>query len=247
MCVKASAKTTSSTTINYFFLLLRIIILIALVVGIYSGWKAIHNPRLFPVKVIKVQASFQHVNQQVLEQTISPYMTASFFGLNVSQLQAQLLQMPWIANAQIQRIWPATIVIKITEQQPVARWGQNSLINSAGEIFTPPATTFPASLPILNGINNQAGIVWQNYQQMSTILAPLKLNIAELDVNAREAIRLVLNSGTEILLGRNDTISHLQRFVNIYPKIFHSAEGNAQTVDLRYDNGLAITWRNKIK
>ncbi len=54
---------------------------------------------------------------------------------------------------------------------------------------------------------------------------------------------LLLNNGTKILIGRKDSLPRLQRFVKVYPEIFKTPQAQAESIDLRYDNGLSVKWQ----
>ncbi len=226
---------------------IRLLLVIAVAMGLLWGWYIAKDPDRFPIRSIKVQATYQHVDRLSLENIIMPYVNHGFFNLNTSHLQKQLLELPWLADAKIHRIWPDTIVIKLTEQQAAAKWGNISLINADGQIFTPALNTFPSGLPVLNGPDNEVEQLWQYYREMSAILAPLGLKIKELNLNARQALNLILTDDTQILLGRTHAEDRLKQFASVYKKIFTSSKVSARTVDLRYDNGLAISWRNNIQ
>ena len=228
------------------FLLFRILIILALIIGFYWAWLTLKNPDIFPIKTVEVQASYKHIDKITLGKIILPYVSQGFFNLNIEQLQQQLLQMPWIENVEVNRIWPATVHITVSEQQAVARWGNNALINAQGVIFNPAPDTFPNNLPVLTGDNpTQVKQLWNDYQQMTTILSPIGLHIAELDMDARQALTLILTNGAQILLGQENALAHLQRFVSVYPKIFTNPSLYAKSVDLRYDHGMAIHWQKK--
>lgn len=231
---------------NIIHQLFRIALIAVLIGGGFYGWSLITNPQVFPIRYIKIYASFQHVQRDLLQQTILPYVNVSFFQLNTQQLQQSLEQIPWVADAEIERDWPDTISIKINEQQAAARWAAGGLINTQGQLFSAPDSSTNAQLPLLNGPPGQASVAWQYYQQASALLSSLKLAISSLDMTARHALRITLTDGTIILTGQDDIWTHLQRFIRVYPKIFTDPNLKAQIIDLRYDNGLAITWRNKL-
>lgn len=50
-------------------------------------------------------------------------------------MQASVQNLSDISQAEVRRIWPATVLINVSAQKPVARFGNNSLINAYGEIF----------------------------------------------------------------------------------------------------------------
>ena len=80
------------------------------------------------------------------------------------------------------------------------------------------------------------------YQQASTILAPLNLQVVEMRLNSDNDWQVVLNNGLKVQLGQNEILTRLQRFVKVYPKVFANGKKKAKTVDLRYANGMAIRW-----
>lgn len=224
--------------------ILRMLVLGALVASAIWGWLVIRDPERFPITQVAVEATYQHVEPQALRQIIQPYLQEGFFAVDVSALQEQILQLPWVATADIERVWPAKLVVKIQEQKPVAQWGKQALLNDKGVIFTPPPATMPNDLPHLSGPDQQASMLWQTYLAMVNQLAPLGLSVTKLEQDDRGAYQLQLSDDTWILLGRNDAMKRLTRFVSFYPKIFTSPEQSANKIDLRYDNGIAITWQN---
>lgn len=227
----------------YFIWLLRIIIIAGFVFVGMRTWSLLKNPNFMPIKTVKIDASYQHLNPQNLQDIIAPYVSTGLFSVDVENLKRQLLQQPWIYNVLIRRVWPDELEIQIDEQQTVAIWNKTELVNVEGDVFIPPIKTFPQGLPLFQGPDGQQQIVLQQYQQFSGILAPLHLTINEIHLNPRHSWQLKLNDGTTLLLGRGDVIPRLNRFVAIYPKIFTDPHQQAQKVDLRYSNGLAVEWK----
>ena len=221
----------------------QLLVAAAVIISLVWGWHMIRDPDQFPIKVVKVQADYQHLNHDAIAQQILPFADRGFFNLNGRELTRQLQQSPWVADVDIHRVWPDTIIIKITEQQAVAQWGKQALVNTEGKIFMPPVNTFPAKLPLLNGADNQVATLLQYYRDMSGILAPLKLTISELDANDRQALNLILNNGTKVFLGRTDPVQRLQRFAKVYHEIFTATDTQAESVDLRYENGISVKWQ----
>ncbi|NOY72566.1 MAG: hypothetical protein GXP14_09350, partial [Gammaproteobacteria bacterium] len=70
----------------------------------------------------------------------------------------------------------------------------------------------------------------------------LSLRIAWLEQDERHAIKLGLNRGTSLLLGRKNEMLRLKRFVDVYKKSFKEKSRGMDRVDLRYSNGFAVQW-----
>lgn len=217
------------------------ILLLFLLIAIISAWLYLRNSKHFPIKSVRIEAPFVHTNQVVLEGQLKPYTTNGFFSINVDKLRKMLLRDPWIANVSIRRVFPKSLIIQISEQQAIARWGDNAILNANGKIFTPPINTIPTNLPMLYGPQDEIDQVWSMYQNINKKLVPLNLKITELGLNARHAWRMVLNTGTQVVLGRMNVDKRIARFVTIYPKII-AGKPAPKSIDLRYNNGLAINF-----
>lgn len=224
------------------FSLVRWFLLIGIVVAVYFGWQTLRNPENFPIEIVKVEATYQHINSKTFQAMISPFVKSSFFGINTSGLKKELLTLPWVYSVSIKRIWPATIFVKIVEQQPIARWNDRALINIHGEIFQISSQPLLANLPLLTGSDDQAANILNNYRQLAAALVPLKLGIIHLDLDARGSWHATLSNNIEIIIGHADMIKRWQRFISAYPKLFADPQKVARSIDLRYPNGMAIQW-----
>lgn len=245
--MSSASRTSSSTATGLSFRIYRVcqwLVIIAVIVGGIWAWQLLRQPDRFPVQSVKIEASWHHVNRQAVQQLIMPYVLArGFFSLDVNGIRQKLMQMPWVAEAKVQRVWPGTLVIKITEQRAMARFGDKALLNEKGQLFYPPLTSFPSGLPVLRCQPDKLTKVWEYYQQINQIIAPLGLTTRELDLTRRHSVTLVLSNGTRLFLGHTQIFYRLKRFVVVYPQIFVSKEAHAESVDLRYENGLTVKWR----
>jgi cell division protein FtsQ len=75
-------------------------------------------------------------------------------GVNLAQARKRLLAHPWIAEAELSREIPSRILIRITEQRPLAviDLGRKFLINEAGIIFKEMDAHDPPDLPVVQGL-----------------------------------------------------------------------------------------------
>ena len=75
-------------------------------------------------------------------------------SLNLKTIREKLLANPWIADADVRRIFPKTIDIRIKEQKPMAvlDFGKQFLINTSGVIFKEARASEATGLPLMTGI-----------------------------------------------------------------------------------------------
>jgi len=210
-------------------------------------WATITDPRLLPIKQVEVQGPFTHVNAQRVRDAAAPYLTGNFFTVDVHRLQRAVEALPWVRHAEVRRAWPEAVHIGVTEQVAVARWGEDAMVNEAGEIFQPPRTSYPADLPELRGPQGSGKTVVSAYKDMSAMLAPLSLHIAGVHLDERRAWSLELDNGMQLVLGRGDGYGRLLKFVRFYRRALQDRAAQVDRVDLRYSNGFAVRWKQTEK
>lgn len=201
-----------------------------------------------PISQVSVRGELSYISQQAVQQRIAPFVASSFFTVDLAAMRNELEQMPWIAHAEVRRIWPDQIAIELEEQLPVARWGDGALLNNQGQAFTPRELANYENLPQLFGPQRAQQEVMQQYQLLSQLLRPLGFSVARLEL--RERGSWFLNTGVnstgqsiELLLGRDHILEKMRRFVAVYEKTLKPQIANIARVDLRYANGLAVGWR----
>ncbi|TIH09746.1 cell division protein FtsQ/DivIB [Pseudomonas leptonychotis] len=199
-----------------------------------------------PIATISVEGDLSYVNQQAVQQRIAPYADASFFSVDLLSMRRELESMPWIASAQVRRVWPDQLVVRLEEQLPIARWGDEALLNNQGEAFAPLELANYPHLPQLYGPKRAQQQVMQQYQVISQMLRPLGFSVARLELRERGSWFLSTGQGIELLLGRDHLVEKMRRFTAIYDKALKAQQTNIARIDLRYANGLAVAWREPV-
>ncbi len=216
-----------------------------LLAGIYAGWRAAHNPWMLPIQQVVVEAGDLHVSQADLQRLIYENLEGNLLSLNELRLKKGLLQLPWVENVSIRRVWPGKLIVKMAEQTPVARWGHSQLLNRDLELFSPPIDTFPSNVPSLFGPAKSEHTLWKQYQILNQRFAPLKLQVISLQLSPRRSWSFLLSNDVEVIWGREDLEPRLERLVRLYPKLIAERPDSLALIDLRYPNGLAIKWKDE--
>src|SRR3990167_483549 len=197
----------------------------------------------FPINTVKITAIYHHVSRQQMEDILSEALSHnSFFTLPVQQLRVQLQSLPWAKTIRIERIWPDTLKINLVENNPVAIWNDEMLMED-GQLFNAGGGDLDVSLPHLRGPHNQQQEVLQVYQKMSKILSMDGFYIASLEKRDNQAWELILGNGIRIHLGKRDLDEKIIRFCKAYPAVFSGKLESVVSVDLRYPRGMAVKWR----
>lgn len=215
-----------------------------LTVIVLSGYllNSYDNPDRFPIHYVKVYG-VRNVDRQEVEKLIMPLVKRGFFSLDVEGVKDRLLQLPWVSQTIVRRVWPNQVIIAISEKKPVARWNESSLLSLSGELFQPAVNTIPNDLPQLKGPEGEHIQMMQYYERVNQILTPLHTKISCLELTPDMVWILSLNNGIKMTIGYKEILTRLQHFVKVYPKIIGNRIEQVEYVDLRYSNGLAVRWK----
>ena len=133
-------------------------------------------------------------------------------------------------------------MVRITEQQGVARFGKHGVLNGDGNIFYPDAKTIPTNLPQLNGTDDQSQVLLNFYRSADLLAKLLDLTVISVSENAEQSWQLTLSNQIVVMLGHDDPLDRFKRFVVVYPKIVKLSTHPMVSADLRYPNGIAVQY-----
>lgn len=193
-----------------------------------------------PVSNVRVESAQRFVTEEELRNLISRYLGTSFFAFDVTEAKQSLEQHPWIRRVSAKKVWPDALVLDIQEEVAIARWGDGQLINQFGEIFEPSGRQRTAGLPLLVGSEGEQHRVMEQYRAVSQQLFSVGLRATSLSLSPRGNWTLILNGSMSVTLGRDKIIERLARFIELYQSSELMAFEKLASVDLRYDNGIAV-------
>lgn len=199
----------------------------------------------FPVKRVAIHGNFVHVSREHVSSAIEPYASVGFFRVDLDAIKTELETLDWVYSANVRRVWPDGLVVKIVEQAPIARWGDNALINRAGGVFAPKDMHQVGDLPLLRGPERSAGALMHNYREFTQLLRPLGVGLKALEMDAKGAFTVYVGDGIPVILGTHQIMDKMRRFAWVYGAKLSQNMKDVERVDLRYANGLAVKWKPK--
>jgi len=219
----------------------RGLFLLAGAIAVYLAARAAMSSTLFPLRTVSVVGDLHHVSREAIRAGLAGRVSGNFFAANLDTLRGALEQVPWVRRAAVRREWPDHIQIRIEEHVPMARWTDQRLVNTYGELFN---GDLESPLPLLGGPPGAERQVAARYAAFDALLAPLGTGVAQLVLSPRHAWQIKLASGTTIELGRErprePAEARLERFVAAYPQVVADLGHPVDHVDLRYPNGFAV-------
>lgn len=198
----------------------------------------------FALGSIRVVGDVGHVTVPQVIAALQGRVQGTFFSVDIDAIRGLFETLPWVRRAEVRRLWPDGLEVRLEEHVPLARWGQardGRLVNTYGEPFR---GRVEAPLPLFSGPAGSEALVARRYAEFRGALRPLGAEPRAVLLSARYAWQLELSSGLTVKLGRDrdkdDVVERLARFVAVYPYTVAKAPRRVEYVDLRYPNGFAV-------
>ncbi|WP_194756278.1 cell division protein FtsQ/DivIB [Aliidiomarina indica] len=222
-----------------------LVIVLGLVFGSYQLLRIVTDAEQVPLEGVILHGERQHTTDGEIRDAILAGEVGSFFTADVDDIRERIEQLPWIYSASIRKEWPGRLRIYVVEQQPVAVWNQNYVMNQQGDVFSADAEAIRGQVPLLEGPESAHQDVLEQYRQMSELLRIADMRITRVQLSERYSLRVWLDNDIELRLGREARLERIQRFMDLYPVIQSESSKPVKYADLRYDTGIAIGWRDK--
>jgi cell division protein FtsQ len=200
-----------------------------------------------PVRSIVIDGPFQRVAAVEVEQAARSALKGGFVSADLEKLREAVEALAWVDRARVQRLWPDRVRVEVVEQQAAARWGEDGLLNTRGELFATGVRHVPPELPRLDGPEGSHSQVAQRYLAIQGRLVEQGMRVAALRLDARGAWELDLSNGVTVRLGRRQVDERMERFVLVGAQVISGQAAKIQYIDMRYSNGFSIGWRRDRK
>ena len=204
------------------------------------GW--ITRLSAFDYREVVVTTPLARASGAHLEAVIRSELRGTFFTMDLDAARASLGRVPWVRAVALRRQWPRRLEIEVDEHQPLARWNDNALVNTRGEVFT---ASWAGDLPEFSGPEGQSAVMAERYREWGALLAPLALRLRGLRLSARGGWQLQTaddKGPLKLDVGRDDVSGRLARFIAVYARtvgVLVRTGKPVDHVDLRYRNGFA--------
>ncbi|MGD9888681.1 MAG: cell division protein FtsQ/DivIB [Halothiobacillaceae bacterium] len=226
---------------------LHLLVLAGMVWAIVWGWRAIHDPWNFPLRVVKVDGELQHLKPQAVQTAVDERLQGSFFGVDLPIVLRGLTDLAWIKDARVRREWPDKLHLWVEEHKPLALWRGDAVLTADGSLIYPEGKREDdqklSKLPALSGADGREMALWNELNRLGGLLEPTGLRVVALREDQRGSQTLLLEHGLSLRLGREDVEKRLQRFLAVFPKTLAGRIGEVEEVDLRYANGFSVRMR----
>jgi len=191
----------------------------------------------FALREVRIGNELKHVTREQIEDVVRREVRGSFFTINLATARASFERLPWVRGVNVRRQWPARLDVVLEEHVPLARWGAAALVNTQGEVFQ---AAYDGELPLFVGPEGAAREIAIQYRYFQRGLAAMGETPVQVQVTARRAWQVKLQSGLLLELGRENIEARFSRFVALHDQTIGRLERRIDYVDLRYANGFAV-------
>lgn len=210
------------------------------IIATLNGWLADER---WPITQLSVHSRFKYVTEAEVRAAVAPGVRTGFFAVNLDVIKASVEQLPWVASAEVRKHWPDRIEVRVTEREPIAHWGAERLLGSDGVIFAASKDMLPEHLPRLGGPDAHATEVWERHRHLAVRMQTIGIDIIATQLNERGAWSAITADHAEVVLGRDQPMQRLERFVAALSRLPESERARIARADLRFANGFAVVWR----
>ncbi len=198
--------------------------------------------RSLPVERIVVSGKLENLQEEALRAALASELGDGLVFLDLAELRAHLEDLPWVYQAQLRRKFPGTLEVRVVEQMPIARWGDEAFLNHEARIIQVTDAGRWADLPVLRGPADSEARLMAHYRRLRQALAPLNLAPVSLVEDDFGQLRAALDNDLILEFGDHDFNDRLQRFERLWQAELAEAPLPVRSVDLRYAEGAAVAF-----
>jgi cell division protein FtsQ len=230
----------------------------------FAAWAAIRwvvRLPVFNLRAIQVEGDVNRNSVASLRANALPQLQGSFLSMNLQTGRAAFEAVPWVRQAQLQRVWPMRLKVKLEEHRAAAYWeartdgadsateatAERALVNSFGEVFQANlGDVEDETLPVLAGPADAAGSMLLMWRALTPAAQALNESIERLDLSGRGSWRAKLASGAVVELGRGsapEVVERFGRFTHSITQVTATYRSPLLSADLRHADGYAVRLR----
>jgi len=226
--------------------------------GIYIGVDRLNNAPDFEVKEVKVSGN-KYVSKNEILAIAKVETRKNMFAVKLKDVQSRLKGNPQFRAATVNRVFPGTVEISVTERDPVAYLGENKLYQTdADGIIFPAIKSFfhGKRLYTFTGINLTLSEVGKKTSSVSLKQAlsmveklevkgaPYLNDVMAIDVSCPEELALVVQNTKQVYkFGEGNWDEKIDKLVCLLKNI-NERKKDIAYVDLRFRDEAVVSFKN---
>lgn len=150
------------------------------------GWVAIDRH----VRIVKVEGPLAETEAAQIRRQIGRVLDGRLLTMDVAQLRKRVMELSWPGEVSVRKVWPDTIVVRVSRRTVVARWADQGYLTPAGEIVITP--NGPADVPVFDCALSTPKEAMEVYRYLQSMTADVGLLIQRVSENEIGEWRLAI-------------------------------------------------------
>jgi cell division protein FtsQ len=196
-----------------------------------------------PIELINVSGDLKRVSIKSIDNHTNNLLNKGFLSFNAFEAKEKIESLDWVESAEIIRIWPNKIDIRIIEESLLGIWNDDLILNSSGELYVVDQRSIPENIPRLNGPKGSERDVMNLFIQINNLLTGRGLYLETLTLDVRGSWSFTIKPKIEIKLGKTEVNQKLDRLFLALDQSLLAKINKVSYIDLRYSEGLAVVWK----
>ncbi len=247
---------------------LAFVVLAALAYVGFASWFAVDEVRL-----VRVEGELAPPEAAQVRRRVGQVLDGRLLTVDVSELRERIMTLSWPDDVSVRKLWPDTLLVRVTRRTLVARWGDDGYLTPSGELVRTPSG--PPGVPVFDCAVSGPARALAVYRRLRGLAAETELRVARLSENeiGEWKIQLVnprgwssdvldgsvpatratsgsvssaVAGGPTLMLGAQDLDQRMGRFLVAWSRFLGGLGADIDMIDLRYDYGMAVRWRASI-
>ena len=196
-----------------------------------------------PVDRVLVRGQLDAAERQQVQTAVRDSLAGGLLSSDLEALADGILALGWPRSVAIRRDWPGTLAIEVEKPAVVARW-RDAYLASDGRVVRLP--TEHGGLPSFDCAASDPQRAMEVYHRLNEVSAGAGLRITALAENLLGEWDLTFatpnRQALTVRLGAESLAERLERFTVVYRQQLAGRAAEIESVDARYDNGVAVSW-----
>lgn len=228
-------------------------IVLVLSFGVYHTVGLVLASEMLTVSRITVQGN-QRMSQGEVLALLDGLSNASMVTTDLEAWRQKLLMSPWVEEASIRRMFPGTLVVVISERQPIGVGrirGRLYLLDGSGSVIDEFGPNYAdLDLPVIDGMGDGEADDSPADEERARLagrlmgdlhrLPALARRVSQIDVSdARNAIVVLKGDTVLVHVGEQRFVQRLQAYLDLVPALREQVP-EIDYVDLRFDERVYV-------
>jgi len=196
----------------------RAAVVLAVVVVVAGSWVALRNSALFTIEEVQVEG-VKELSEQEVVAIAAVEEGATLLSIDEDAVLERLTQVPWVAKADLVRLFPSTLLIRVEERERFAMVdaaGAFWAVDRAGRVLGESIPETSAAVPVIRDVGAFDPVAGEitGSEAVKNALAVLKgisPELREMTVTLSaptpEETALLTEGNVEVMLGRAEQLT----------------------------------------